>query len=1349
MLKFEQFDVKSGKSLTTYNPELDTEVTAYKEVEHSYLEHWLDRHGLKESAQLYVANFYEGVNDRDRLRLEAQDRFLVFTNGKKGYFTDSATASLIVNGDPQQGIEAIYAADQDAAHNMVAYGSLVNSDGMASTLRSDVRLLIIDDETRDTGGIVLNYAGDPLEAEDLDRILDKMGDGTMLVSSDLMANLRTPEEVALGISLETTVTQFRAASPDFPGIAKGTLGTSGWCEYLGVDAIVSRNDIKGDDGRFAALGIKAVHTFWVNRKSDGDYGEQSVGPQVKGTIPEATVQEFNPEMLRKGQALAAIAVDHFALAQTYIQAKESSVALDLGEEGLDPEPMGGRRSPDPIAELLKADPNGLLVGMERVNRKLEEFVRGQRVDLATNGIEVPSAMAQHHSALKPWEVANKDLPQGAIVAYYRSPLANVGSIAIAVNNHRALHREDPEAHRKEGVAYLNPWTAKQVAVTDFDRDTNGYFVGFVPTSGDVNTIAEQLRRQLADVASLPLAEQYEAGRMAIGALIEDCYANGDQAVIKTAHYPVAVTEIIEKNAPGNKPPDIIKAKKIKHDWQTGESHSAATWRAWEITANNPTGRVANAAMNLRSFAMETQYVGSEQAEQLFVQISQHYQGQIERHQSGKLVIPTDQELTNRGYPAYGFAERIKAIALGEAELELIQTPAERSAYTHAQLGEVNRLLNDFVDGPVAENLQVAVDVAKSKRGIDEDVYRLSRELGYKDHELRHNKKDRAIYTAGKLMPTNTEEPIGWGVEQANALYDGSQLHQNPNHCYYDLLTKTASEEQSVAAIEIARRFKRLQHQGNQEKYLDKNARENQQPTFTVLTQKGHQITIQRPIDAKDQERSPVWDAQEGLQPSWTVTIQANPQIDQWNPEPYTAYLQIGPAKRCWELGAIAADGALIAVGEEATQVDLADLLGKRGGKLRIVAPSFTINPPATEQIPSSEAYRRADAYLEQAVADLNPADRQAYAGVMWRASNSNSAAIKAFQPEIIAALEQHQTPTLTVTGVEYNIDLDSFDGEADRQFLFVPFEKEISINKSSKRPPLTLKQMYVYEITDPENPQKLGVLESRGLRLPEGTVASGKLAIVPGVGLGFKINNTQQVFLQDVEKFSGSNFNYTNQPVRLSLVKEGDRNKYKPSFQVQANTEAGPVVLGRIGSGKAKSYGIRGEMEIEAVVSPQPNSRSKRVGRLMVEAVRDRVDVSEIAAQLRSECLGEGQGGGQPAAVRVQAMAIAPEQDTATNTASFNPTRADLRQWFEAVVKTSPQGNQDTRLREISNVGKILNIAYCQEHNQPVPTAKAQVSTPMNYSHPNVVLTQGQDRDRMHTIALYQQQRAGRGAIER
>jgi hypothetical protein len=500
MLKIQQFDLKSGKVLTEYDPETKTERPRIKPVEHSYLEHWLDKHDLKATAQLSVANFYEGVTDRDRQRQEEQNRILVFTNGKKGYFTDRETANLIVNGDVDRGIEPIYAANQDAAHNLVAYGSLVSSDGIASTVRSNVRILVIDDEARNPNEPIVDWNGQPLDPVDVDRILDKMGDGTMLVSSDLMQSLRSEGET----DLTTTVTQFRAATPDFPGIAKGTAGVSGWCEYLAVDAIVSKNDIKGDDGRFSTPGIKELTEFWVNRKADAEYGEQSVGPQVKGCLPEATIGEFNPEMLRQGEALAAVANDSQALAQKYITAKERHQSDDRI---------------DPIAALLKADPNGLLVGFERVNRELERFLRNERLDLATHGIEVSSAMAQHHNALKPWEVANKDLPQGAIVAYYRSPFANVGSAAIGINNHQALHHNDPEAHAKEGVAYLHPWTAKQVAVTDFDRDTNGYFVGFVPT--DDRAIAPQLRTQLAEVESLPYAQQYEAGRAAIAALIED------------------------------------------------------------------------------------------------------------------------------------------------------------------------------------------------------------------------------------------------------------------------------------------------------------------------------------------------------------------------------------------------------------------------------------------------------------------------------------------------------------------------------------------------------------------------------------------------------------------------------------------------------------------------------------------------------------------------------------------------------------------------------------------------------------------------------------------------------------
>ena len=118
-----------------------------------------------------------------------------------------------------------------------------------------------------------------------------MGDGTMLVRPSIMASLTTQEESnrayeAAGVSSDFTalgqsvdqleaatvaaekalreqsnlrVSQFRAATTSLPGMAKGTMTASQWTERLKVDAIISTDDIKGDDGKFSRLGIQAVY----------------------------------------------------------------------------------------------------------------------------------------------------------------------------------------------------------------------------------------------------------------------------------------------------------------------------------------------------------------------------------------------------------------------------------------------------------------------------------------------------------------------------------------------------------------------------------------------------------------------------------------------------------------------------------------------------------------------------------------------------------------------------------------------------------------------------------------------------------------------------------------------------------------------------------------------------------------------------------------------------------------------------------------------------------------------------------------------------------------------------------
>ena len=138
-----QIDIKTGKVLQQPNPETLQLEPKQKLVEHSYLEAWLKRHELKNAA-FFVGEFYAGVDEADRLRLEEDGKVLVFANGKKAYFTDPDTARLMIHGD--RDIQPIYAQDENAAHNAIAYGSLIASDGIASTSRTSCKILVVDDE---------------------------------------------------------------------------------------------------------------------------------------------------------------------------------------------------------------------------------------------------------------------------------------------------------------------------------------------------------------------------------------------------------------------------------------------------------------------------------------------------------------------------------------------------------------------------------------------------------------------------------------------------------------------------------------------------------------------------------------------------------------------------------------------------------------------------------------------------------------------------------------------------------------------------------------------------------------------------------------------------------------------------------------------------------------------------------------------------------------------------------------------------------------------------------------------------------------------------------------------------
>jgi hypothetical protein len=577
MLSIPYLDIKTRKGLTELALDGARQVKQ-KEVNNSYLEHWLDQHGIQNS-QFWVGQFYDrkDVNTIQMLeRLERDGKILVFTNGDMGYFADPSTAELLTEGDQARGIEPIFADDRHSPHNFVAYGSLVASDGISSTTigstQQKSRILIIDDKQREHGSQpLIDAQGSSLSLSELEKLYDKMGDGTMLISEAIMQQLILPQEQeaiaqkviqAAGITLEQlperfdlldrveqqigqfvrqTATQFRAASTDFPGEIKGTMATSQWCERLGVDAIISVSDIKGADERLLEPGIKEVSDWWVNRKSDGKWGDQKVGPQVKGTIPEATLHEFNPKLKESAEALSKVASDPIKLLQHYVAQKDKRREL-IQAESEESDDSGDTASEGWLYEVGKADTFGLLYGLGKVNYELERTIQKERVDIAVAGIYVPSAMAQHHAQLQPWEVSNADLPHGSIVAYYRSPFANVGAAAIGINNTQILRERDPEASQKVGVSYLNPWTAQNIAITDFDKDANGYFVGALPQSRS-NDLPQQIRATLAHTANLSSAEQYEAGRSLLAEMMQKMQTEPERSPLKPGEYPMAVSEL--------------------------------------------------------------------------------------------------------------------------------------------------------------------------------------------------------------------------------------------------------------------------------------------------------------------------------------------------------------------------------------------------------------------------------------------------------------------------------------------------------------------------------------------------------------------------------------------------------------------------------------------------------------------------------------------------------------------------------------------------------------------------------------------------------------------------------------
>jgi hypothetical protein len=769
---------------------------------------------------------------------------------------------------------------------------LLEKEVQAIIRRGIVRVASVQRERTDRDlNEELGVVGEWLDEVTGDKVEDEL---VALIAAEYRANgrigtshvhLNTAKTInkLLDRAADESVIQFRAAITDTPGMFKGMMKTSAWCERLGVAAIVSKNCIKGNGVDLDTVGMLELNkgsTLWVGRKEVATWGEQSVGMQVKICIPTATERELNPIALAKAGRLAETAVDPYLLGQKYVEddrRKKSNLAIVIDDNG---EVSGQVRQKDALADLLALDVNGELTQMPTIQRRLVEAQRCNWVDAATSGVEVPSAVAQHHGKLDVWEICNRKLPHGAVVAFYRSPVPNVSAFALGINN-LDLKDVDPESYNKRGVVYVNPWTAKEIAISDFDGDRFGQFVGYV--AKDPAAFMAQMREVVAAYQS-PV-RRYEAFHAALEQSIEL------GADFERGTFPLSIDELAVATSLEQRPQQIKKAVKVAHEWnrQSNQPISEAIFTTWTKVAANPISKVANLGMNLQMLAQNAINTPASEKVALLDKIGTAF----EKFK----VIPSNEDLITAGLPALDFQARIDRVkALNRSIVQTVETTPElRIEVATTGLAQVATILKDYAEYPIASQLQVAVDSLKSKNGIDENLFTFGQALCYQKNEVREQIKADWVYSTDKspprglstVLPVNTYEPIGEHVRAVNDIFESVLQAQRDikigredlNAAFRQIVPLSHNSQDSAMVDGYVSQYRATRDiLGVASARQQEQRPEDKQPTLTITSaSSGKTFEVHRTIQAQGKNtvnKNRVWE----LEPSqvYRFSISANP-----------------------------------------------------------------------------------------------------------------------------------------------------------------------------------------------------------------------------------------------------------------------------------------------------------------------------------------------------------------------------------------------------------------------------------------------------------------------------------------
>lgn len=435
------------------DPKLKTHKGTYQEITNSLAEYFFP------DTRYAIAQIEEGVTKPEDLSLPNMTP--EFSNGKKVYFAT------------EQVRDKVYPLMSDGA----AYGSLVFTPCKDFKELKDVRILVVDDQTGENGGV--------MSEEEARRMTgDCYGRMTPDMAEKLTGKIDTPFQFRIGISPQDGNEVHR--------IAKGTLAPSNKLESLGepllsknpdgstkvktgYDLLIPTSSFKGRKDETQIKPGEYNLTIGVGVKTLAKRSKHSLGTQILVNYPKGVEADILPIVQSQAQKLASIQSDPRKISQYIVEKNEKRAQLSAEKDELGnfDEVFGTNEQAweNKFNNLLKAslEGNPQLLEHPYVVNRLTPLIRNEWLDIATGGsIEFQSALAQPSLDLKEDEVCVPTIKEGEKLIITRSPLINSNGVITLTNKHL------PEFAQEKGTIHIHPKTAAAYLQADFDGDRLAY-----------------------------------------------------------------------------------------------------------------------------------------------------------------------------------------------------------------------------------------------------------------------------------------------------------------------------------------------------------------------------------------------------------------------------------------------------------------------------------------------------------------------------------------------------------------------------------------------------------------------------------------------------------------------------------------------------------------------------------------------------------------------------------------------------------------------------------------------------------------------------------------------------------